>query len=635
MRPGRRSVDGDGGRMLALSRFSWGMAPGMGAGLLVLAVANAVTSLVVTVLIGWVVGATPAFVDGNAAGPSPTVFSLAVAASVLVFTADGVLAMVTSMVTTRLMHASDTVIHRAISLTLTALPTIGHLESPVVSDESRRARGIGSRAIWAGLVPLAGLVRSRVLAIGSAALAGMLFSWPIAVLLLSTAGLVEWWSARMSAGEEMTWRGGTRIGREADYAYELGTDIAAKELRVFGFAPWLTDRYVRDWRSAMTPLWRARRVATLRTLAVYAAHLSALAFAVWLLVRRVNAGSLAPADVVVVLGALLRLAMSANGVGAAAVERATSALRALRRLPATVRAAREDGAPRQGDHASGKEPGRPAVRSGPLPADRDRQRSWPPEVRLEGVWFRYPGSDTDVLRGLDLRITAGETMGLVGLNGAGKSTLVRLLAGAYHPSAGRVLVDGMDLAELDDHDLAAWQRRLAPVTQNFLRLPLTAAENVTLAEPVDPALLAVVAATAGVDSAVAALPRGWDTVLDRSVTSGGTLSGGQWQRLALARALYAVHRGARMLVLDEPAAALDVRSEAELVDTYLGLATGVTSLLISHRFSVVRGADRICVLADGVIREQGTHHELLALGGRYAEMFDLQAARYRGGEEDA
>lgn len=612
--------------MLALARFSIVVAPWVSAGLLALAILSAVTSLVVTVLVGQVVGAAPGFVAGTADAPSLTAFSLTVAALVLVFTVDGVLTVVSSMATTRLTYDSDLVISRAISATMTASSRIGHLESPAVSDESRRARGIGNRVIWVGLVSLAELVRSRLMAIGSAVLVGVLFSWPTAVMLLATTGLVEWWSARMSAVEGVSWRSGTQTGREADYAYELGMGTAAKELRVFGFGPWLMDRYVRDWRAGMVPLWRVRRVAALRTMAVYAAHLAALAVAVWVLVRDVNTGALGLTAVATSLAALLRLALSANGVAAASVERAMSPLQALRSLPETALAARESGHLNDTSRVSeGKS----------FFMDPPRPPSGPPEVRLEGVWFRYPGSDVDVLRGLDLRMGAGEAIGLVGLNGAGKSTLVHLLAGAYRPSAGRVVVDGVDLAELDDRELAAWQRRLAPVTQDFLRLPLTAAENVTLAEPVDQERLATVAATAGVDAAVANLPRGWDTILDRSVSNGGELSGGQWQRLALTRALYAVEGGAGLLVLDEPAAALDVRSEAELVDRYLSLATGVTSLLISHRFSVVRNADRICVLEDGAIAEQGSHDELLKMDGRYAQMFELQAARYVDGGADA
>ena len=621
-------------------RFSISVAPLVGGGLVGLAILSAVTSLAVTVLVGQVVGATPAFVAGGPDALSLSAFGLLVAGLVLVFTLDGVLTVVLSMVSTRLTYDADVVIHRAITATMTASARIGHLESSAVEDESRRARGIGNRAIWVGLVSLAELIRSRLLAIGSAAVVGVLFSWPVALGLLATTWLVEWWSARMSGIEKVSWRAGTRTGREADYAYELGMGTAAKELRVFGFAPWLKDRYVRDWQSAMVPLWRVRRVTTLRTTAVYAAHLAVLAVAVWVLVRDVNAGLLGLTGVATTLAALLRLAMSANGIAAASMERATSSLYALQRLPGTARSVREGAVAGVAERGGRGERGAGETEHADVPFDPPRPRTGPPDVSLEDVWFRYPGTNVDVLRGLNLRLGAGEAIGLVGLNGAGKSTLVHLLAGAYRPTAGRVLVDGVDLAELRDHELAAWQRRLAPVTQEFLRLPLSARENVTLAEPSDAATadsdrLTAVAATAAIDTAVAGLPRGWDTVLDRSVADGGELSGGQWQRLALARALYAVQAGAGLLLLDEPAAALDVRSEAELVDRYLRLATGVTSLLISHRFSVVRNADRICVLDKGVIAEQGTHAQLLATGGRYAQMFELQAARYVGGGPNA
>ena len=612
------------------------MAPLAGGGLVGLAILSAVTSLAVTVLVGQVVGSTPAFVAGGPDALSLSAFGLLVTGLVLVFTLDGVLTVVLSMASTRLTYDADVVIHRAITATMTGLARIGHLESSAVEDESRRARGIGNRAIWVGLVSLAELIRSRLLAIGSAVVVGVLFSWPVALGLLATTWLVEWWSARMSGIEKVSWRAGTRTGREADYAYELGMGTAAKELRVFGFAPWLKDRYVRDWHSAMVPLWRVRRVTTLRTTSVYAAHLAVLAVAVWVLVRDVNAGLLGlprwrpcwpPC-----CGWRCRRTESRPRHGTRHLVVACAAAAAADRAVGAGGRPAEEGVP---DLQAARDTG-PAH----VPFDPPRPVTGPPDVRLEDVWFRYPGTNVDVLRGLNLRLAAGEAIGLVGLNGAGKSTLVHLLAGAYRPTAGRVIVDGVDLADLDDQELAAWHRRLAPVTQEFLRLPLTAKENVTLAEPsdaatADPDRLAAVAATAAIDTAVAGLPCGWDTVLDRSVADGGELSGGQWQRLALARALYAVQAGAGLLLLDEPAAALDVRSEAELVDRYLRLATGVTSLLISHRFSVVRNADRICVLDKGVIAEEGTHAELLATGGRYAQMFELQAARYVGGTPNA
>ncbi len=607
--------------MLALLRFSISVARWPGIRLLAFSIAAAITSLAQLVLIGQVVGRTPAFVSGGSAAPSFGGFAALVVALVLVFTADGALTVLVDMSAQQLTYASDLPINGEISRIMVASPRIGHLESSAVADESRLARGMGNRGIWVGLFPLGDLVRSRLLAIGAAITVGIEFSWTVACLLLFTTALVEWWSARMSNVEQGMWRRGTRTERQSDYAYELGLGGAAKELRIFGFRTWLLDRCERDWLAGMAPLWRARRTATVRTLGVYGVHLAALGVAVWLLARDATSGSLGLTALTTGFTAILRLAMSANGIAAAAVERGTSSLQALRRLSDIAVAERDGVSAPAKTPVSALDPARPS--------------QGPPDVRFEDVWFRYPGSDVDVLRGLTLSIGAGEAIGLVGVNGAGKSTLVHLLAGAYKPTAGRILVDGVDLAEMDDDQIAVWQRRIAPVTQDFLRLPLSVADNVTLAEPARDQLLTKAAAATGIGAVVERMPNGWNTMLDRSVAGGAELSEGQWQRLALTRAIYAVSSGAGLLVLDEPAAALDVRSEAELVDRYLGLAQGVSALLISHRFSVVRNADRICVLEGGKIREQGTHDELIATSGRYAAMFELQASRYVTGGADA
>jgi len=219
-------------------------------------------------------------------------------------------------------------------------------------------------------------------------------------------------------------------------------------------------------------------------------------------------------------------------------------------------------------------------------------------------------------------------MAVVGLNGAGKTTLVKLLARLYDPTSGAVWVDGQDLREVDPTD---WQRRIAAIFQDFLRYGLPARDNIGfggLAMAGDQQALERAAAKAGVLDRIAALPAGWDTPLSRHFTGGADLSGGEWQRVALARALFAVEAGATVLILDEPTANLDVRAEAELYDRFLDLTRGLTTLLISHRFSTVRRADRICVIEDGAVREIGTHGELMALGGRYAEMFALQSQRF-------
>jgi ATP-binding cassette subfamily B protein len=250
-------------------------------------------------------------------------------------------------------------------------------------------------------------------------------------------------------------------------------------------------------------------------------------------------------------------------------------------------------------------------------------------VQLEGLSFAYPGRpDAPVFDLLDLRIEAGRSLGIVGVNGAGKTTLVKLLARLYEPTGGRITVDGTDLRDLDPR---AWQRRVAPIFQDFVRYPFTAADNVgfgAVERLGDRDLLDRAAERVGADLLVAGLPKGWDTILTRRYVGGVDLSGGQWQRIALARALAAVEGGAGILVLDEPTAHLDVRAEVELFDRFLEVTRGSTTILISHRFSTVRRADRIVVLHRGRVVEEGTHDELLALGGRYATAFRIQAERY-------
>jgi ATP-binding cassette subfamily B protein len=217
---------------------------------------------------------------------------------------------------------------------------------------------------------------------------------------------------------------------------------------------------------------------------------------------------------------------------------------------------------------------------------------------------------------------------VVGENGAGKSTLVNLLCGFYQPTAGRITVDGIDLRE---YDLTGWQRRFAAVFQDYGKYPVTIRENVTFGRPerandYDARMRA--AEQAGLPAVLDQLPKHWYTLLSREFADGAELSGGQWQRVALARALFALECGAGMLVLDEPTAHLDVRAEADLYNRFLELTAGATTLLVSHRFSTVRRAERIAVIAGGKVAEFGSHDKLMALGGQYARMFDLQARYY-------
>ncbi|WP_460526600.1 ABC transporter ATP-binding protein [Flindersiella endophytica] len=585
-------------------RFAFRVAPGSAVFAILATVASSVATVGLTYLVGQVVGALPAYVQGE-----QTVLWPGLAALLATLVAGGLLPMVTDVTVRNVANEADRDLGLQVAGAVLRPRRIGHLEDPAIQDELERARGKYGFSPTAGIWGLSHLISARLTMLGSAALVGWLYSWWVALVLAVTTALVEAYGSRLAGSEQGTWFGRTEGQRHASYAFELGMAAAPKEIRVFGLADWLGTRYLAQLTAVFQPLWRLRNRNTLRSSAVYAVHVGVLVGAVVLAGRAGADGQLSLAALVSVVPAVLRVGMSEATAQATWVRRAQAALRTARSLPAAI-------ADRHPDPLTGSE------------------STAPPEsaaIRFDNVGFRYPGQDHDVLHELDLELAPGEAVALVGANGAGKSTLVKLLAGCYQPTSGRILVGDVDLATLDPERLQAWQHRIAAIVQDFVRFPLSAGDNVALGAPsADRGGLTRVSERASIEDLVDRLGSGWETVLDKTFEGGTDLSGGEWQRIALARALFAVEAGAEVLVLDEPAAALDVRAEATLVDRYLELTAGVTSLIISHRFSVVRDAHRICVLEAGRIVEQGSHVELLAAGGRYATMFRLQAERYVG-----
>ena len=400
------------------------------------------------------------------------------------------------------------------------------------------------------------------------------------------------------------------VGRASRYTAGIANAPPyAKEARLFSLVRWIHDRYGGQWDQITTPRRAVSRITVRRTVTLLVALSPLVALACVAVGRAGLDGDPGPQGLAVAFQATLLLLaiLDPRGEETYQLDFGLAAHDALVEVEQRIAAMAPLGRTRSGRSAIG------------LPSGA---------ISLSGVSFSYGGT-TKVLDRLDLTIPAGTSVAIVGVNGAGKTTLVKLLAGLYELEAGEITVDGIALDELD---LRSWRRQLAVIFQDFLRYELSAADNVGFGGPSvarDGDALDRVAARAGVADVVSSLPGGWDTPLARQYTGGADLSGGQWQRVALARALYAVEAGARVLVLDEPTANLDVRAEAELFRDFLQLTSGLTTILISHRFSTVRHADLICVLDGGRVVEQGSHEDLVAAGGRYARLFGLQAARFR------
>jgi ATP-binding cassette subfamily B protein len=423
-----------------------------------------------------------------------------------------------------------------------------------------------------------------------------------APLLLAGAWLATHWLLRESA----VWRDRNtdevrEAQRHADYAYRLAVDPpAAKELRLFGLAGWMVERF-RSRRQRLHELqWKATRLRERPLMWSLMLVLGANMIVFWSLANAAASGALGLDRIVTYASAAVTTSVIAFGGLSWALDGAAAPAAAVLRLqPAMDRA----GALSIGVRSAARMPAR--------------------EIRLRQVTFAYPGG-ASVLEGLDLTIPAGSSLAIVGQNGAGKTTLAKLLCRLYDPQQGAIEIDGVDLRELD---LIAWRSRVAAVFQDFIRFELPLGDNVAPAGAPDEII------GAALEEAGAAQLANLDTVLARGYKDGTDLSGGQWQRVALARALCAVRLGAGLVLLDELTAQLDVRGEAEIFDRILAATRHATTILISHRFSTVRHADRICVLEGGRVIELGTHDELIAAGGRYKTMFDLQASRFGSADE--
>jgi len=494
-------------------------------------------------------------------------------------------------------HVSIRVMKHAAELDLLAY------ENPVFYDRLERARVQATDRL--GMIQSIGRLVQQIATVVSLSISIMLFS-PWLMLLLIAGVLPAFLGESHFAflGYAKNFRQ-TPIRRQLDYIRVLaGSREAAKELKLFGLNEFLAERFTRlsdEIYAENVALSRRRLIAgSVLSLVGTMGYYSAYVFVIW----RTVAGALSIGTLTFLSGAILQASSNIQQIfstlsGIADQALFLTDLLAFFEMQPTIQS-------------------KPHAMLAPKPIVRG--------FEFRDVSFRYPGSPRLILDRMNFRLQPGERVALIGENGQGKTTVVKLITRLYDPSEGQILLDGVDLREYSLEDL---YREIGVIFQDFMRYEMTARENIAVGrveELNNLTLLRTAARKSMADSIIARLPRGYDQMLGGRFDGSVDLSGGEWQKVALARAYL---RDAQLLILDEPTAALDARSEFEVFHRFAELTMGKMALFISHRFSTVRMADRIVVLDNGRIAEEGSHDQLAGRGGRYAEMFEMQAASYR------
>jgi ABC-type multidrug transport system fused ATPase/permease subunit len=503
-------------------------------------------------------------------------------------------------------HHVSTVLNEHLMATTLGPEGVGHLERGDLTNDLTTARDfdlgwtgppmfMNMDFIAQGLVMLLGGVASALVLLG--------FSWWAPLLLLAAWGSTHWLLRESGVWRDRNTDEVKTARRHTDYAYDLATEpAAAKEVRLFGLAPWLLERFTSHRLHLHQLQYDATRLREKSLTGALLIVLGANALLFGVLAHEGYAGTLDLQSVVTYAGAAFGASAIAFGGLSWALDGAAAPVVAIERLEVEMAAA---GA---------------LSRTGGTVAPPDRA----PEIRFRDVTFTYPTGSRPVLQRFDLTIPAGASLAIVGQNGAGKTTIAKLLCRLYDPDSGSIEIDGVDLRDLD---LAAWRARLAAVFQDFVRYELPLRDNVAPTGAPTAVVERALAEAGALDLA------DLDAPMARGYPDGVDLSGGQWQRVALARAIAKVGTGANAVLLDEPTAMLDVRGESEIFRRVLAATADATTILVSHRFSTVRQAELICVVEHGRAIELGSHDELVALGGRYHTMYDLQASRFQDERE--
>jgi ATP-binding cassette subfamily B protein len=581
-----------------LLRMVWATSPALAAGSVVLRLVSALLPLATLWVAKLIIDRVVAAVSGRPAGE---VWGLLALEAGLVVAGD-LLARATALCDSLLgdrftNHISLRMMEHAGRLDLVAL------EDPAFYDKLERARRQTTSRL--GLLASFAIVCQQVLTLVSLSAGVVAFSpWFLPLLLVAVVPLFLGETQFAILAYSVLYRR-TPERRELDYLRYLGaSNASAKELKIFGLEPYLTGRA----RQLFERFYAENKALALRR-AVVGSGLNLLPVAGYytayaIIVARTLAGELSVGDLTFLTAAFARSRTSLERIFGEFTYTAEQSLY-LQDLFDFFDSA-------------------PAIVSRPdaLPAPRPIRDGY----EFRNVAFTYPGAQAPALADVSFRISAGERIALIGENGAGKTTIVKLLARLYEPSSGAILLDGVDLRDYDLDDL---RKEIGVIFQDYMRYDMLVAENIGLSRLEslhDTSAILEAARKSGADAVIDRLPDGLGQMLGRRFDGGMDLSSGQWQKIALARAYL---RDAQVLILDEPTATLDARAEFDVFRRFTALTRGRTAVLISHRFSTVRMADRILVLEAGRIIEQGSHAELVAANGRYAELFEMQAAGYR------